>query len=84
VLKLDFDRVIPSSGNPATRSDLGPARKGVTRIVSTAIDPVRSGTPKDQLIAQINATDANLQANAFWLNSPTRLDAFYEISKSAE
>ena len=62
----------------------GSAQKGVTRIVSTAIDLVKSGTPKDQLIAQINATDASLQANAFWLNNPARLEAFYEEISSCE
>jgi hypothetical protein len=57
----------------------------VATIVSTAIDLVKKGTPKDQLIAQINATDATLQANAFLLNNPARLDAFYEeISKAAK
>ena len=85
VLKLDFDTVIPNRGNPGTRTDLEAARKRVATIVSTAIDLVKKGTPKDQLIAQINATDATLQANAFLLNNPTRLDAFYEeISKAAK
>jgi hypothetical protein len=85
LLKLDFDTVISNRGNPGTRTDLEAARKRVATIVSTAIDLVKKGTPKDQLIAQINATDATLQANAFLLNNPNRLDAFYEeISKAAK
>lgn len=85
VLKLDFDTVIPNRGDPAKRGDLEAALKRVATIVSTATDLVKKGTPKEQLIAQINATDASLNAGAFLLNNATRLDAFYaEISKAAK
>jgi hypothetical protein len=84
VLKLDFDTVIPNRGNPATKADLEAARKRVATIAATAIDLVKKGTPKDQLIAQIDATDPTLRTAAFLLNNPARLDAFYEeVSRAA-
>jgi hypothetical protein len=86
ILKLDFDTVIPNRGNPATRADLEAAHKRVATIASTAIDLVKKGTPKDQLIAQINAVDSSLQVNSFLaINAAARLDAFYdEVSKAAK
>ena len=86
ILKLDFDTVIPNRGNPATRADLEAAHKRVATIASTAIDLVKKGTPKDQLIAQINAVDSSLQVNSFLaINAAARLDAFYdEVSKTAK
>jgi hypothetical protein len=85
VLKLDIDTVIPNRGNPATKADLQAAHDRLVKIVNTAIDLVKKGTPKDQLLAQINAADATLQVNAFLsINPAARLDAFYdEISKAA-
>jgi hypothetical protein len=51
---------------------------------STATGLVKNGTPKDQLVAQINATDSSLQVDRLLLNNPARLDAFCEeISKAA-
>lgn len=85
VLKLDFDTVIPNRGNPATRADLEAARQRLTNIVSAAVELVRKGTPKDELVAQVNAANAGLQADAFFLNNPARLDAFYdEVTKAAK
>jgi cyclase len=84
VLKLDFDTVIPNRGNPATRADLEAARKRLAAIAAAAIDLVKKGTPKDQLVAQIDATDATLRTASFLMNNPARLDAFYEeVSKAA-
>lgn len=84
VLKLDFDTVIPNRGDPATRADLEAARKRIATIVSTGIDLVKKGMPKDQLVAQIAAMDASLNPAGFLMNSPARVDAFYaEISKAA-
>jgi hypothetical protein len=84
VLKLDIDTVIPNRGNPATKADLQAAQQRVAKIAATAIDLVKKGTAKDQLVAQINAVDPALQVNAFLMNNPARLDAFYdEVSKAA-
>jgi hypothetical protein len=85
VLKLDIDTVIPNRGNPSTKADLQAAHDRLVKIAATAIDLVKKGTPKDQLVAQINAVDSTLQVNTFFLNNPARVDAFYEeISKAAK
>src|SRR5215472_717614 len=77
VMKLDIDTVIPNRGAPATKTDLQAARERVAKINSVAIDLVKKGTPKDQLLAQINAADSTLNVNAFLnINAAMRLDAF--------
>ena len=84
VLKLDIDTVIPNRGNPSTKADLQAAHDRLVKIAATAIDLVKKGTPKDQLVAEINAVDSTLQVSTFFLNNPARIDAFYEeISKAA-
>jgi hypothetical protein len=86
VMKLDIDMVIPNRGNPATKADLQTARDRVAKIDTIAIDLVKKGTPKDQLLAQINAADSTLNVNAFLnINAAMRLDAFYdELQKAAK
>jgi hypothetical protein len=85
VLKLDFDTVIPNRGNPATREDLQSALRRLTAVATMAADLVKKGTPKDQLLAQMNSIDSSLQVGPLLLNNPARLDAFYEeLSKSAK
>ena len=86
VMKLDVDTVIPNRGNPATKADLQAARDRVARINSVAIDLVKKGTAKDQLLAQVNAADSTLNVNAFLnINAAMRLDAFYEeLQKAAK
>ena len=86
VMKLDIDTVIPNRGNPATRADLQAARERVAKINSIAIDLVKKGTPKDQLLAEINAADSTLNVNAFLnINAAMRLDAFYaELQNAAK
>jgi glyoxylase-like metal-dependent hydrolase (beta-lactamase superfamily II) len=85
VLKLDIDTVIPNRGNPATRADLEQARDRMAKIAATATDLVKKGTPKDQIVAQINAVDPSFQVERFLFNDPARLDAFYaEFVKAAK
>ncbi|HEY2381341.1 MAG TPA: MBL fold metallo-hydrolase [Terriglobia bacterium] len=86
VMKLDIDTVIPNRGNPATKADLQAARDRVAKIDSVAIDLVKKGTPKEQLLAQINAADSTLNVNGFLnINAAMRLDAFYEeLQKAAK
>jgi len=85
VLKLDFDTVIPNRGDPAKRADLEAALKRLNAISSAAIDLIRKGTPKEELVAKIDATDPSLQVERFLINNPARLDAFYaEFSKAAK
>lgn len=86
VMKLDIDTVIPNRGNPATKADLQAARDRVAKIDAAGIDLVKKGTPKDQLLAQINATDSTLNVNGFLnINAAMRLDAFYaELQNAAK
>jgi glyoxylase-like metal-dependent hydrolase (beta-lactamase superfamily II) len=86
VMKLDIDTVIPNRGNPATKADLQAARDRVAKINTVAIDLVKKGTPKEQLLAQINAADSALNVNAFLnINAAMRLDAFYdELQRAAK
>jgi hypothetical protein len=45
---------------------------------------VKKGTPKDQLLAQINAANSTLNVNAFPnINAAMRLDAFYAELQNA-
>lgn len=86
VLKLDFDTVIPNRGDPATRADLQAAQRRVARIAASAIDLIKKGTPKDQIVDKINAVDPGLMVDRFLaINAPARLDAFYaEFIKAAK
>ena len=94
VLNLNFDMAIPGhrgdgqSNDPATRADLEALRAKLDSFTKHAIELVKKGTPKDQLIAQIQAADpktnvgAMLQNNLF--SEQTRIDLFYEeISRLA-
>jgi len=91
VLKLDFDTVIPGhEANPMTKADVQAAQARFAKIASIAIDLVKKGTPKDQLVAQISAADASLNVGALLqqnnpANFAVRLDGFYdEVSKAAK
>jgi hypothetical protein len=91
VAKLDFDVVIPGhEANPMTKADIQAAQARLAKIASTAITLVKKGTPKDQLVAQVTAADANLNLGALLQqNNPAnfaiRLDAFYnEVAAAAK
>jgi glyoxylase-like metal-dependent hydrolase (beta-lactamase superfamily II) len=91
VAKLDFDTIIPGhEANPLTKADLQAAQARLAKISSTAIDLVRKGTTKDQLVDRINAADASLNLGALLQqNNPAnfaiRLDAFYnEVAAAAK
>jgi glyoxylase-like metal-dependent hydrolase (beta-lactamase superfamily II) len=79
VLKLDFDTVIPGHGNdPGTKADLQAFKTRLDSISRNAINLVKSGTPKDQLIAAIGMADATANVGQLLQNNPARIDAFYE------
>jgi hypothetical protein len=79
VLKLDIDTVIPNRGNPTTKADLQAAQQRVAKIKATAIDLIKKGTPKDQIVDKINAVDPSFMVDRFLaINAPARLDAFYD------
>jgi cyclase len=84
VLKLNFDMAIPghrSEGEPfapATREHLVELKTKLDSITKNAIELVKKGTPKNRLIAEIQAADANATVGAMLQNNPVRIDLFYE------
>jgi glyoxylase-like metal-dependent hydrolase (beta-lactamase superfamily II) len=86
VLKLDFDVAIPGHGNdPMTKAQIQTFKARLDSISKNAIELVKKGTPKDQLIAAINAADPMADAGTILQNNPTRIDAFYEeVVKAAK
>jgi glyoxylase-like metal-dependent hydrolase (beta-lactamase superfamily II) len=79
VLKLDIDTVIPNRGNPTTKAELQAAQQRVAGIKATAIDLIKKGTPKDQIVDKINAVDPSFMVDRFLaINAQARLDAFYD------
>jgi cyclase len=86
VLKLDIDTVIPNRGNPTTKAELQAAQERLAKIKATAIDLIKKGTPKDQIVEKINAVDPTLMVDRFLaINAQARLDAFYdEFVKAAK
>jgi len=86
VLKLDFDTVIPGHGNdPMTKADIQTFKARLDSISKNAIDLVKKGTPKDQLIAAISAADPNTNTGQLLQNNQARIDAFYEdVAKAAK
>jgi len=78
VLKLDFDTVIPNTGNPATRADLQATRDRLAKISVVTIEQIKKGTPKEGLIAAVNAVDPTLRVDAFMMNNQARIDAYYD------
>jgi cyclase len=79
VLKLDFDVVVPSTGPMATKADLEAFKTRIDTVASRAIELVRKGVTKDQLMAQLKTDDLG------WRFSFTgeQLDRFYaELSQS--
>jgi hypothetical protein len=86
VLKLDIETVIPNRGEPTTKAELQAAQQRVAKIAATAIDLIKKGTPKEQIVEKINAVDPTLMVDRFLaINPAARLDAFYdEFVKAAK
>ncbi len=81
ILKLDFDTAIPGNGNPLTKADVQAFKTKIDTFVSRAIEAVKKGTPKDQLLAAIKTDDLAWRPNL----AGERLDLFYdELSKAAK
>jgi len=86
LLKLDFDTVIAGHTNdPLTKADIQAAQARLAKIGTVAIDLVKKGTPKDQIVAQVTAADATLNLGALLQNNQARIDAFYaEVEAAAK
>jgi cyclase len=86
LLKLDFDTAIPGHGNdPMTRADVQAFRDKMNTLVTRAQQAVKSGTPKEQLLASIKTDDIGWNVNTPQWSQPARLDPFYaELQGSAK
>ena len=77
VIALDFELAIPGNGNPLTKAEVEEYRSKVQTFLDRAREAVRSGTAKDQLMAQIKTDDLGFKPRV------PNVDPFYEeISKS--
>jgi cyclase len=89
ILKLDFDTAVPGHSAPnqvlMTKADVQAYKQKWDTLDSRAIELVKKGVPKDQLLAQIKTDDIGWNVTGPQWNNPQRLDAFYdELSKAAK
>jgi glyoxylase-like metal-dependent hydrolase (beta-lactamase superfamily II) len=78
LLKLDFDTLIPGHGNdPLTRAQVQEFRNKLNTVLTRAQEVVKSGTPKEMLIASIKTDDIGWNLNNPNWTQPARLDPFY-------
>ena len=90
VAKLKFDTVIPGHSAPApssitmTRAEFDTFRKNTNTLVARAMELVRKGTPKEQLLAQIKTDDLGPAWNVNTAAWVARLDNFYADLRSAK
>jgi cyclase len=73
VVKLDFDLAIPSSGEPITRADLQAFQAKVDALVSRASQLVKTGVPKNQLMARLQTDDPGWHLDF----TPNQIAGFY-------
>jgi cyclase len=86
VSKLDFDTVVPGHSAPnqtlMTKADFLAFKTKLETVVSRGRELVKSGTPKEELLAKIKTDDIGWNLTGPQWNNPQRLDAFYaELSK---
>lgn len=80
ILKLDFDKVVPASGTPVTRSDLIAFKSKIDTLVSRANRLVKNGVPRDQFMARLKTDDLGWRLDF----TGDRLDRFYAELSSAK
>jgi len=73
IMKLDFDVAIPSAGQPITRTDLEAFQTKIDTLVSRATELVKTGVPKDQLMARLKTDDLGWHFDF----TPNQIDSFY-------
>jgi glyoxylase-like metal-dependent hydrolase (beta-lactamase superfamily II) len=79
ILKLDWDLAIPGNDDPQPRSYVQAYRDNIAKVVDRARAAVKTGVPKDQLMATIKTDDLPFKLNL----QPAALDGFYdELSKT--
>lgn len=82
-LKLDFDTAIPGHGdNPMTKAQVAEFKTKLETLLARGRELVKTGTPKDQLIAKLKVDDLGWNLNVPNWTQPARLDPFYaELSR---
>jgi cyclase len=83
VLKLDFDMLVPGHGEIMTKADVQAYKQKWDTLVSRAIEQVKKGTPKDQLLASIRTDDIGWNINNQQWGAANRLDPFYAELQAA-
>jgi cyclase len=73
IMKLDFDIAIPSAGEPITRANLEVFQTKIDTLVSRAIQLVKTGVPKDQLMTRLKTGDLGWHFDF----TPNQIDSFY-------
>jgi cyclase len=73
VLKLDFDVAIPASGQPITKADLEAFQNKMDTLVSRATELVKSGVPRDRLMARLKTDDLGWRFDF----STNQINSFY-------
>ena len=78
-LKLKWDVAFPGHGaEPMTRDQVVEYKKKIDQLISRIRDAIRSGVPKDKLIASIKSDDLGWKLGGqFWAPAP-RVDALVE------
>jgi cyclase len=81
VLKLDFDILVPGHGEPMTKAEVQDYRNRYGTFISRAIEQVKMGRSKAQLLESIKVDDLRVSPNSY--GQGERLDAFYAELKTA-
>jgi len=86
IAKLDFDTLIPGHSAPnqttMTKADFLAYKKKWETLISRAVEQVKKGTPKEQLLASIKTDDIGWNVATPQWNAPARLDPFYAELKA--
>lgn len=84
IAKLDFDTLVPGHSAPPpakttmTKAEFMAYKMKIDTLVARARELVKSGTPKDQLIAKIKTDDLGWNININNWTIPARIDPFYQ------
>lgn len=81
ILELDFDILVPGHGNPMTRAEVEEYASKWNTFVSRAVDAVRRGVSKEELLANIQVDDIGWNTGSY--AQPARLDPFYAELQAA-
>jgi hypothetical protein len=81
VLKLDFDVAVPGAGPPLARSDIQAFKAKIDTVISRAMQLMKNGAAKDQLMAQLKTDDLGWRFDF----TKEQVDGFYaELSRAVE